>query len=74
MVISAEIQEKVFNLFFTAKPIGKGTGQGLNLSHNIIVEKHRGKLFFESSAGAGTTFHIQLPIKLDDRIGADSDE
>ena len=61
--IPTEIQEKVFNLFFTTKMVGKGTGQGLSLSHSIIVEKHQGKLFFESSPGVGTTFHIQLPIK-----------
>jgi NO-binding membrane sensor protein with MHYT domain/signal transduction histidine kinase len=63
--ISIENQEKVFNLFFTTKPVGKGTGQGLSLSHSIIVEKHGGKLFFESTVGAGTTFHIQLPTKFD---------
>jgi signal transduction histidine kinase len=61
--ISPEIQEKVFNLFFTTKPVGKGTGQGLSLSHSIIVEKHHGKLFFNSDIGVGTTFHIQLPCK-----------
>ncbi len=60
--IPKDIQEKVFNLFFTTKEVGKGTGQGLSLSHTIVVEKHRGKLFFESSAGVGTTFHIQLPL------------
>jgi PAS domain S-box-containing protein len=59
--IPAEIQEKVFNLFFTTKMVGKGTGQGLSLSHSIIVEKHHGKLFFESTLGIGTTFHIQIP-------------
>ncbi len=63
--IPADIQEKVFNLFFTTKAIGKGTGQGLSLAHSIIVEKHQGKLFFESAVGVGTTFHIQLPIKLE---------
>lgn len=65
--ISVENQEKVFNLFFTTKPVGKGTGQGLSLSHSIIVEKHLGKLFFESSPGIGTTFHIQLPITLNEQ-------
>ncbi|MGD0958998.1 MAG: PAS domain S-box protein [Methylomonas sp.] len=60
--IPAAIQEKVFNLFFTTKPVGKGTGQGLSLAHNIVVEKHRGGLFFESTPGVGTTFHIQLPV------------
>ena len=63
--IPEAIQEKVFNLFFTTKPVGKGTGQGLSLAHSVIVEKHQGKLFFESTVGSGTTFHIQLPIKLD---------
>ena len=60
--ISRENQEKVFNLFFTTKGVGKGTGQGLSLSHSIVVEKHRGKLFFESIAGIGSTFHVQLPM------------
>jgi two-component system, NtrC family, sensor kinase len=63
--IPEEIKEKVFNLFFTTKPVGKGTGQGLSLSHHIVVEKHQGKLFFESIPEVGTTFHIQLPIKLE---------
>ena len=62
--IPKAIQEKVFNIFFTTKPVGKGTGQGLSLAHSIIVDKHQGKLFFESEVGRGTTFHIQLPIKL----------
>lgn len=60
--IPKPIQDKVFNLFFTTKPVGKGTGQGLSLAHSIIVENHRGKLFFESEPGVGTTFHILLPI------------
>lgn len=60
--IAKQIQDKVFNLFFTTKPVGKGTGQGLSLAHSIIVDKHQGKLFFESEAGLGTCFHIQLPI------------
>jgi signal transduction histidine kinase len=61
--IPLNIQEKVFNLFFTTKEVGKGTGQGLSLAYSVIVEKHGGKLFFESSPGLGTTFHIQLPLK-----------
>lgn len=65
--IPAEIQEKVFNLFFTTKAVGKGTGQGLSLSHSIIVEKHQGKMFFESNIDVGTTFHIQLPIQFEEQ-------
>jgi len=60
--IDPAIQQKVFNMFFTTKEIGRGTGQGLSLSHSIVVEKHKGKLFFESTPGVGTTFHVQLPI------------
>jgi signal transduction histidine kinase len=60
--IPKQLQDKVFNLFFTTKPVSKGTGQGLSLAHSIIVDKHQGKLFFESEAGLGTTFHIQLPL------------
>lgn len=60
--IPKAIQEKVFNLFFTTKPVGKGTGQGLSLAHAIVVEKHGGKLYFESSPASGTTFHIELPL------------
>ncbi|MFI3185204.1 MAG: sensor histidine kinase, partial [Methylococcaceae bacterium] len=62
--IPLAIQEKVFNLFFTTKEVGKGTGQGLSLAYSVIVDKHGGKLFFESSPGLGTTFHIQLPHRL----------
>lgn len=60
--IKPEIQEKVFNIFFTTKEVGRGTGQGLSLAHNIVVEKHKGRIFFESTPGIGTTFHIQLPL------------
>ncbi|MDO9240691.1 MAG: ATP-binding protein, partial [Methylicorpusculum sp.] len=66
--IPADIQEKVFNLFFTTKPVGKGTGQGLSLAHNIVVEKHQGKLFFESQLNEGTNFHIHLPIQVQKQI------
>jgi two-component system NtrC family sensor kinase len=65
--IPDDIQEKVFNLFFTTKPVGKGTGQGLSLAHNIVVEKHQGKLFFESVLNEGTTFYIHLPIQVEEQ-------
>jgi len=60
--ISRESQEHIFNPFFTTKEVGKGTGQGLSLAHNVI-EKHKGKLDFISQEGQGTTFYIYLPIK-----------
>lgn len=61
--ISIQDQEHIFNPFFTTKEVGKGTGQGLSLAHNVIIEKHKGKLDFSSQEGKGTTFYIYLPIK-----------
>ncbi len=52
----------IFNLFFTTKPVGKGTGQGLSLAHNVVVQKHGGTITFDTEVGVGTTFKIRLPI------------
>jgi two-component system NtrC family sensor kinase len=54
---------KLFEPFFTTKPIGKGTGLGLSISYQIVVEKHRGKIFCQSNPGQGTTFVVELPIR-----------
>lgn len=59
--IRQEIQSRIFDPFFTTKGVGRGTGQGLSLAYNSIVKKHGGKIWFESEAGKGTTFFIQLP-------------
>lgn len=56
------IQDKIFDHFFTTKGVGKGTGQGLTIAYQTIVEKHRGKITFETKQGKGTTFYIELPI------------
>jgi signal transduction histidine kinase len=56
------IRTKVFDPFFTTKSVGKGTGQGLAIAYTTVVEKHKGKIFFETQAGAGTTFVVRLPI------------
>jgi len=61
--IPEAVREKIFNPFFTTKDVGKGTGQGLSISHDIIVKRHRGRLFFESEEGTGTTFIVQLPLE-----------
>ncbi len=60
--IPEDIRHKIFDLFFTTKGPGKGSGQGLAISHSVIVEKHRGKLELESNVGKGTTFTISLPL------------
>ncbi|MGM3305555.1 sensor histidine kinase [Anabaena sp. WFMT] len=61
--ISEEVQNKIFNPFFTTKNVGKGTGLGMSISYQIITEKHHGKLNCVSQRGKGTEFIIQLPIK-----------
>lgn len=61
--MSAEVQQRIFDTFFTTKPVGKGTGMGLSISYQIIVEKHKGKLQCISEIGKGTEFIIKLPIE-----------
>ncbi|NEQ38657.1 MAG: PAS domain-containing protein [Okeania sp. SIO3I5] len=62
--IKEEIKPKLFDPFFTTKEVGKGTGLGLSISHDIITEKHGGKIFCDSTLGYGTEFVIQIPMKL----------
>ncbi|WP_246844318.1 ATP-binding protein, partial [Hydrocoleum sp. CS-953] len=54
--INEEIKLKLFDPFFTTKEVGKGTGLGLSISHDIITEKHGGKIFCYSQLGEGTEF------------------
>ena len=58
--IAAKLRDKIFDIFFTTKPIGKGTGLGLSLSQNII-QLHDGNISFECPPDGGTTFIIELP-------------
>jgi signal transduction histidine kinase len=60
--IPEEIEDRVFDLFFTTKVIGMGTGQGLSISHAVIVKKHGGTITLVSEVGHGTTFTIRLPF------------
>ncbi len=60
--IPEAIRSRIFDPFFTTKEVGKGTGQGLSLAHNVIVKKHSGKIWFETEMGNGSTFFVDLPI------------
>lgn len=60
--IPETIRNRVFDLFFTTKEIGRGSGQGLALVHSVIVEKHKGTVAFETEEGKGTAFTITLPM------------
>jgi len=61
--IPEAIQKKIFEPFFTTKAVGKGTGQGLAIARAIVVEKHGGRIEFESREGEGTVFIIQIPFR-----------
>ncbi|MEL6320561.1 MAG: ATP-binding protein, partial [Cyanobacteria bacterium J06626_14] len=61
--IPEDVRLKIFNPFFTTKPVGKGTGIGLSISHQIIVEEHGGMIECFSTPDQGTEFVIQLPIR-----------
>jgi len=69
--IPAEIRDRVFDPFFTTKDVGQGTGQGLALTHAIVVEKHKGTIHFESEVGRGTTFIVRLPIDAAETISVE---
>lgn len=66
--IPAEVQQQIFQDFFTTKPLGKGTGLGLAISHEIITQKHGGKIELDSQPGIGSTFAIWLPAHSDDFV------
>ena len=60
--IPEDIQHRIFDHMFTTKAVGKGTGLGLSIAHQIVVDKHEGKLSCNSVIGQGSEFVIELPI------------
>jgi two-component system, NtrC family, sensor kinase len=61
--ISEAIRNKLFDPFFSTKSVGKGTGLGLSISHQIISEKHGGKIECYSTLGEGSEFVVQIPVR-----------
>ncbi|MGD1702356.1 ATP-binding protein [Dapis sp. BLCC M229] len=60
--MTEEVKQQIFDPFFTTKPVGKGTGIGLAISYQIVVEKHGGRIFCNSQLGEGSEFIIEIPI------------
>lgn len=65
--IPEKIRNRIFDPFFTTKEVGKGTGQGLSISYDVVVRKHGGTLCFETEPGNGTTFIVRLPMRLQEK-------
>ena len=61
--MSDEVKKKLFEAFFTTKPVGEGTGLGLSITRDIIEHKHKGSITFESEEGRFTRFVIELPLR-----------
>ncbi len=60
--MSEEVKEKLFETFFTTKPVGHGTGLGMSITLNIVKEKHNGRIEFDSKEGEYTTFSLIMPL------------
>src|SRR5208283_1788647 len=69
--IKPQDQSKIFEPFYTTKPVGQGTGLGLSICHSII-ERHGGSIRFETAAGRGTTFTVKIPLQAAPEIQEDS--
>ena len=61
--MSEETKERLFDNFYTTKPIGQGTGLGMAITRDIIENRHNGKLTFDSIEGEGATFVFTIPIR-----------
>ncbi|MFN6513906.1 MAG: GAF domain-containing protein [Nostoc sp. CreGUA01] len=68
--MTQEVKKRIFDPFYTTKPVGKGTGLGLAISYQIIVEKHSGIMECISEPGKGTEFWIEIPVKPPEAINS----
>jgi two-component system, NtrC family, sensor kinase len=61
--IPEEIRSRIFDPFFSTKPVGQGTGMGLSISYQIITDRHSGRITCNSTVHQGSEFIIQIPLK-----------
>ena len=73
MGMPQEAIDKIFNPFFTTKPVGKGTGLGMSISYRVIKD-HNGEIKVKSEIGKGTIFEITLPVKFEKKEVVNSNE
>lgn len=61
--MTEEVKSRLFETFFTTKPTGQGTGLGMSITRDIIKNKHRGRIVFDSEENKFTTFSLIIPAK-----------
>lgn len=61
--MTEEVKQRLYDTFFTTKPVGQGTGLGMYVTRNIIENKHHGRIEFTSVENQGTTFRLLIPMK-----------
>ena len=61
--MSDEVQQRLYENFFTTKPVGEGTGLGMGITRDIIENRHGGTITFTSAEGQGTTFTFSIPLR-----------
>ena len=71
--IKKEDLKKVFEPFYTTKPVGQGTGLGMSITYRVI-KNHNGEISVDSEVGKGTTFTIKLPINYSGKKQEDTQE
>ena len=64
MGMTPEVKEKIFENFFTTKPVGQGTGLGMGITYDIITKNHNGRLLVDTEPNVGTTFTFIIPVKI----------
>jgi signal transduction histidine kinase len=62
--MSDEVKQRLYENFFTTKPVGEGTGLGMGIIRDIVVNKHDGEILLDTQEGEYTSFTINIPLKL----------